>query len=120
MSSFSKANNAPSITATIKISGRTESKIRYHVRQGLALEYLIGKNHPNLFVNSDSIHDLCHNITGDYYEVKAYSTMDEDNKFILKNVEYLRNSTINKSKYMIVYTFHKYEEKYTYLTCIKI
>ena len=101
-------------------NGRNKDKINFHVRQGLALEHLIANNHSNLFVSADNIHDLCHNITGDFYEVKAYTTEDEDNPYILRNLEYIKNSNSNKSKYMIVYTFYPFEEKYSYLACIKI
>ena len=101
-------------------SGRSTEKIRQNVLQGLALEYLIAKNHNSLFVSADKIHDLCHNLTGEFVEVKAYSTVDSDDKWILKNTEYLRNSKINKSKYMIVYTYDYFEKSYKYLTLINI
>lgn len=97
---------------------RTPEQVLKNVLQGLTLEFLLVENIDNYEFAPNKYHDIIDKNTGDLIEVKAYNTKDPNSYLIKTEVNRLKASNWNHSKYMIVYSCQ--DELYTYLTTINL
>jgi hypothetical protein len=65
----------------------------------------------------DIYHDLVDDM-GNYIEVKAYTVYDSNAPYVIRDLKRIRESTWNKSKWLIL--FRHYEGTYTFLEKILI